>query len=108
MAKNDYFVIVYRLLKYLYGCLKESKQPDREVLDAAYFGIGQDYWEYIIRTLYKEGYIEGIVLVPLIGQTEPGIKFVNIRITPSGIQYLSENSMFKKVKEAIHDVADIL
>lgn len=25
MAQNDYFVIVYRVLKYLYDCLKKAK-----------------------------------------------------------------------------------
>ena len=28
MAKDDYFVIVYRLLKYLYDCLKKSEKPN--------------------------------------------------------------------------------
>ena len=32
MAKDDYFVIVYRLLKYLYDCLKKSSKPNAEVL----------------------------------------------------------------------------
>ena len=28
MAKDDYFVLVYRLLRYLYGCLKAGERSD--------------------------------------------------------------------------------
>lgn len=28
MAQNDYFVIVYQVLKYLYECLKKGEKPE--------------------------------------------------------------------------------
>lgn len=28
MAKNDYFVIAYRILTYLYECFKSGEKPD--------------------------------------------------------------------------------
>lgn len=31
MAQNDYFVIVYRVLKYLYDCLKKGEKPEARV-----------------------------------------------------------------------------
>lgn len=27
MAKDDYFVVVYKILKYLYECLKKGEKP---------------------------------------------------------------------------------
>ena len=60
MAANDYHVIVYQLLSYLYECLKE----DRDVSLAALSRFRQDipindrYWQYILRHLVKEGLIE--------------------------------------------------
>ena len=35
MAQNDYFVIVYRVLKYLYDCLKKGEKPEAEYLVAS-------------------------------------------------------------------------
>jgi len=109
MAKDDYFVIVYRLLKYLYDCLKRSKTPNMEVLDADFFSIKEPYWEYIVRNLYTEGYISGIVLFPVLGRSEKAVKITpDIKITPKGIQYIEENSVFQKVKEAVKDIAGII
>ena len=109
MAKDDYFVIVYRLLKYLYDCLKKSKQPNIEVLDAEFFGIDAPYWEYILTNLEEDGLVTGIVFVSVIGRQEKGIKGVrNIKITPKGIQYIDENSAFQKIKNAVKDIADII
>lgn len=109
MSKDDYFVIVYRLLKYLYGCLKKSKMPSMEVLDADFFSIDTPYWEYIITSLHTEGYISGVVLFPVMGKREDGVKITpQIKITPKGIQYLQENSMLQKVKEAVKDIAVVL
>ena len=32
MARNDYYVIAYQILAYLYECLKEGAKPDMEYL----------------------------------------------------------------------------
>ena len=109
MAKDDYYVIVYRLLKYLYDCLKKSVNPNMEALDAAFFGIGEPYWEYIISNLVIDGYITGAVLVPIRGRVERGVKISHgIKITPKGILFLEENSIFQKIKYVVKDIADII
>ena len=104
MPKDDYFVIVYRLLKYLYECLKKGKEPDAQVLDATFFSINTSYWAYIISSLQNDGYIWGVVIV------DGGFAGIrpDVAITPKGIQYLEENSIFKKVREAIKDIRDIM
>lgn len=43
MTKDDYFVLVYRILAYLYYCVKEGFKPDmtykaREDAEKKYFG----------------------------------------------------------------------
>ena len=47
MAQNDYFVIVYRVLKYLYDCLKKGEKPEAEYLVASTYNIPENYWIYI-------------------------------------------------------------
>jgi len=108
VSRDDYFVIVYKLLKYLYECLKKSKYPDINVLDADFFSIDTPYWEYIISNLRNDGYITGVALVDILGRREPCVKILpNMAITPKGILYLEENSVFQKVKEAVKDIAGI-
>ena len=41
MAQNDYFVIVYQVLKYLYECLKKGEKPEACYLTASAYNIFQ-------------------------------------------------------------------
>ena len=108
MAKDDYFVIAYRLLKYLYDCLKRGKPPNVEVLSSDFFSINEDYWQYIVRTLHEDGYIGGILINAVLGSKPQATRLNQIEITPKGILYLEENSMFNKIKGAVKDIADAL
>ena len=109
MAKDDYFVIKYRLMKYLYECLKKSKAANMEVFDADFFSIRQEYWEYIIANMCEDGYISSVTLFPVLGSQKQGIKISpDVRITPKGILCLEENSVFQRIKGAAKDIADII
>ena len=50
MAKDDYFVIVYQILSYLYVQLKQGKNIEPEMLlhNGTLFNINYNYWVYII------------------------------------------------------------
>ena len=93
MAKDDYHVIAYRILAYLYECLKEGNYPDIKYIshDSEAVNINLNYWEYIIRHLYADGYIEGVFLGNVVGRKTPMIKFEDLAITPLGIEYLQDN-----------------
>lgn len=39
MAQNDYFVIVYQVLKYLYECLKKGEKPEACYFTASAYNI---------------------------------------------------------------------
>ncbi|MBF1051737.1 MAG: hypothetical protein HXL16_05970 [Peptostreptococcaceae bacterium] len=115
MAKDDYFVIVYYILSYLYSCLKRGKQVDEDILMLKNYKaeINEEYITYIYDNLYKDKYIEGIVIKR---RSELGSYKVqvfiadlyNTRITPKGIEYLEENSMFKKIKENVKDIKELI
>ena len=98
MAKDDYFVIVYQVLKYLYECLKKGERPEKEFLTENQYSIPKNYWEYILISLLNDGYLSGINPQ----STKSGVAWGNIEdilITPKGIEYLFENSMIQKVKK---------
>jgi hypothetical protein len=68
-------------------------------LTPEYFKVDESYWDYVLRHLIEGGYIEGAILLSILGQEDPGVKITGkLNITPKGIEYLDENSMMKKAK----------
>lgn len=108
MAKDDYFVIAYRLLKYLYDCLKKGQTVSSEILTPEFFGIGEEYWAYIIRNLYQDGYVEGVSLTRIGRKPDyPSIQ-EHFNITPKGIQYIQDNSVFEKIRGYVKDISSMI
>lgn len=115
MASNDYFVIVYYILKYLYECMKKGITPNEEVLNLSKYKVrlNDEYAKNIYKNIYKDAYIDGleIISVPRLGSDESH-EFIrdykNITITSKGIEFLSENSMMAKAKEFIKDFGALL
>ena len=108
--KDDYYVIVYKLLSYLYSCLKNCIPVDvdnlREIIKV---DIKDPYWEYIILELYKDGYIDGVMVVKYIGDIDEHAKIArNLRIKPKGIDFLDNNSRFNKIREALKEAGEVL
>ena len=109
MAKDDYHVIVYKILSYLYKVLKASEKPDLSKLSPESFGIEEPYWEYIFIHLFTEELIEGVTVKKVMGRDEPIIGLTNkLRISPKGIEYISENSFMAKVRNAIKDFGGLI
>lgn len=107
MAKDDYFVIVCRVLTYLYACLKSGAEPDKSELGPERFGIEPKYWLYIIENLQKQGYVSGVHIGRLLGRL-PSVKLDGIMITPAGIEYLQENSAIAKAKDFLKTLKEII
>lgn len=107
MAENDFFVIVYRVLKYLYDCLKKGEKPEAEYLVASTYNIPENYWKYILLSLINEEYIKGIQ----VNHTKNGVIFSDLQeaiITPKGIEFLFEKSLIEKAKKTLKDVKNMI
>lgn len=65
MAKDDYHVIVYQILAYLYQCLKKGERVEQKNLEynCKYFQINKSYWTYILYHMQESGLIKGILFV---------------------------------------------
>ena len=94
MAKDDYFVLVYKILAYLYTVLKEGRSPD----------ANEPYWAYIMENLQAQGYITGLTVVAAWGGARSISNLERCQITPDGIAYLFENNLLAKAKELLKDV----
>lgn len=107
MAKDDYHVIVYQILSYLYQCLKKGEPVDGNKLNygSELLRINKSYWAYVIYNMHRMGLIEGIVFVDAEGQETPYATMLeNTRITPAGIDYLCDNSFMEKAKQFLKDI----
>ncbi len=110
MAKDDYFVLVYKFLSYLYKCLKGGRSPQESYLHCQTkdFPVEETYFNYVVENLMKDGVIENALIIPVDG-ANPIIRIDNsIRITPKGIEYLEENSSMKRIATALKEVIDIV
>ena len=107
MAKDDFFVIVYAILKYLYDCLKQDRRVDFDVIRAESFSVPFNYWCYILINMQERHLINGL----LIKVTKDGTLIQNsgnVQITPDGIEYLFENTLIQKAKKTLKDIKDVI
>ena len=88
MAKDDYFVIVYQILSYLYQHLKRGESVDARMISAEsdLYTIPRSYWLYIMENLVDENFVTG----------------------PKGIQYLCDNSLMEKAKALFKDAKEMI
>lgn len=112
MARDDYHVIVYQILAYLYQRLKKSEpvNPDMLMCDSPLFKkpIGRPYWSYIIYMLQDEGLITGVTFTELDGLNIPyATSLDGCMITPAGIEYLCDNTFMEKAKSFLRDIKEI-
>lgn len=110
MARDDYFVIVYKILTYLYQCLKEGRKAEERLLthDSSYIKVNEKYWNYILWHMQKAELIEGVEFLDNnLGDIPYPLEWDKCRITPIGIAYLSENSLMKKAKDFLKDIKEI-
>lgn len=99
MANNDMSVIIYKVLAYLYSCLKAGIAP--EFADIQYnsslLNIPGKYWNAVMEELIEEKLIRGVKVY----RTKDGSVYCDngIRISLKGVEYLEENSMMQSAKE---------
>lgn len=93
MAKDDYFVIVYKVLSFLYQCLKSGVQPSYAAAKEL-AGCNDVYWDTLFNNLIDDGYIKADVVATW------NNKYVDkISITTQGVAYLENNSAMHAVKD---------
>lgn len=108
MAKDDYDVLVFKILTYLYACFKRKCSFEQVVFYKTLLpgDLAPEYLTDILRCMCDEGYITGLHFVRAWGG-----EYVlangpeDMRITPAGIHYLKDNSKMQKIKNAILDAA---
>lgn len=111
MAKDDYEVILYRLLVYLYACKKRKiLYEEKTFQESVQKNVENDqYFIDIIEMAQSEGLICGAVFTKAWGNVKiPLFRYDELEITAEGIRYLKENSTMEKIGGALKEAVDII
>jgi hypothetical protein len=100
VAKDDYDVILFKILLYLYACFQGKIVFQNDVFEKTVKnGISDEYINRILRGAQSENLIEGLVFTHTWGNeyilSSP---LSDMAITPDGIRYLKDNGKMQKAK----------
>ncbi len=108
MAQDDYDYIVFKILTYLYTCLKRQNSFDEDVFRNKIITskVSDEYMTDVLRLTQEEGFIEGLAFKKAWGNEYILINDLsNARITSNGIRYLLNNDKMNKIKDSIIESA---
>lgn len=104
MASDDMHVIMYKILCYLYKCMKDGVEPDLSMVrfDGPMLGgIPELYWRRIMQQLVDGGYVGGVSVSYF--DNAPQVLMRSPYVTLDGVEFLQENSMMAKAKKFLMD-----
>lgn len=101
MAQDDMFVVMYKIIAYLYDCMKCDVVPDDNKWSADALVIPKTYWTKVVKELVEHGFIDGVIIV----RTSSGdiVKPTDPKVTMEGVQFAKENSMMSKAANFLRD-----
>ena len=111
MGKDDYEVIVCKVLVYFYRKLKGKLSEE----DLEYYlypmtkqlPISQEYLDAVLLDLIDKGFIADVHISKAWGGDVVGIDIKRARITLKEIEYLKENSTMRKIAETLKEAIPI-
>lgn len=101
----DNFKVIYRILKYIEVCM-DYAEFDEEHFTAKHFGVSEDRFYFLLKTLVDDGYVKGIKCES--AKTGNYYALISPRLTLAGMEYLEDNSMMKKAYKALKGIKDII
>lgn len=102
MAHNDMYVVMYKIIAYLYDCMKKGVEPDDLKWSSDALGIPRSYWLAVVEELVDHGYIDGVTIHRFFGG-DASVTALNAHVTMEGIAFAQENSMMGKAKAFLRD-----
>lgn len=101
MASDDFEVVAFKILSYLYRCMKGGKKVDIAALRQL-VGCNEAYFGAVARSLQSKGYVEGFVFdsPSLAVMSDPAI-------TMDGAIYVGENSCMRRAADFAGHAFDV-
>lgn len=101
MASDDFEVVAFKILSYLYRCMKGGKKVDIAALRQL-VGCNEAYFGAVARSLQSKGYVEGFAFDGFSGVVidSPSLAAMSDpAITMDGAIYVGENSRMRKAAD---------
>ena len=95
--------IIYKILNFLRKSM-DIEEPNVLPITAEGLKIGEAKWSRLMKMLYDNGYVDGIIVLDVNNAPFPHITLDNPEITLKGLEYLEENSIMKKLANAASGV----
>lgn len=109
MAKDDYDVIVFKILTYLYRKLKNNYVDDTYLYPLTNdFPINEEYFLSILEDLEEKKYIKNLRIKKAWGGDYVGFDLSKLAITGDGVAYLKNNSNMKKIINMVKEARAIM
>lgn len=111
MAKDEYYVIVCKILVFLYKKLKGKEQRTNIEYIAPLtkdFPIDEEYLRYVIEKMNEKGFVEKVTVVKAWGEETIRVDYDKMRITPEGIDYLKDNGTMQKLVHTLQEAIPIM
>ncbi len=105
MEKDDYFRVVFCILKAAYEYKKAHMRFDEGEISPAVLGINEGYRDEILEEMLASGYVKGFKVKQYIsGKVVTGLD--SLDITEKGIEYLNENNNMKRLYSILKEARD--
>lgn len=102
------FKAIYKILRLL-DKHKGDERFDYALISAGALKIPFEAWEQLMIELQESGYMKGLVYTQSLSESFPHIvEPIRPRITLKGMEYLEDNSMMKRVGEALRLIGEII
>lgn len=107
MAKDDYYTLVAKILVYLYKKYKQ-KDIDKDYISPLTkdFPVKEEQLIETISMMIEQGLIKG-AYTKTWGGDIVFVDYNSLKITPSGIDYLQDNSKIRKICETLIEAKSI-
>lgn len=103
MAQNDMYVVMYRILAYLYDCMKRGEVPERERYSAHALGVPEPYWSMVMSELVSHRFVADASVSRYSDGSFMVFLGKNPYVTMEGVEFAQENSMMGKAKRFLQD-----
>ena len=109
MAQDDMHVLIYKVLAYLYSCMKRGEEPDRTMLQSdgpLFGGVPYRYWSAIWSQIAERNLVSGIGVKWY--DNSRSIILHDPEITLDGVEFMQENSMMRRAYDLLKAAKDAL
>lgn len=101
MAQNDMYVVMYKIIAYLYDCMKRGERPRDDEWSPSALGVPEPYWTRIVEELTSHGLVGGVNVFH--GSSSTAVVPVEPYVTMEGVAFVQENSMMGKARQFLID-----